>query len=198
MENNERTMVDVPMEITTNSEEFPVVENKVVNDATKYLGICSCPNNNTQKEFERREQQAKEYCERLKRANLTVNKEWTNYWNYWCPDLRYCMIHEKFTRKQWEQLQMIVTGIILNKLKMNRNMSRAVIHGLTDLGGLNIPKFETIASQENIQCVLTNLRLDNGWTNLLRIAIDELWLEAGIERSALKGTVPFYLYKKHG
>ena len=101
-----------------------------------------------------------ECTSRDRTAALTVPEAWLALVTRVLPRITYPFGLTRFIKTQLDTLSVIPDNTFLPKLGINCNMSRVVIYGPTELGGISYPRLETIQDQKGITLFLCQLQWD--------------------------------------
>jgi hypothetical protein len=132
---------------------------------------------------------ALEYCSKLVASTLTRKETLTSYIQYILPKLRYQPPLLQLTTQECDKLMSPILMAILLKMHLNRNTSRAIIHGAEEMGGLAIPHLYTIQGINKIKLFVSHLRLQDRTAKLIHIDLSYIQL--------LTGTGDFFLNKDY-
>lgn len=119
---------NIPLEIYS-KDAMSMVTPRKVEIPTKELGTLCAPSGTLDKEFKVRFKESREFADVIQKSSLTPAETWLDNTTIWEAKVLYYSLLNTFHQKEWEQLQSIILLSVLPKMKINRNMPRAVIFG---------------------------------------------------------------------
>jgi len=134
------------------------------------LGVHITPSGDSKGALKVLMEAALTYCSNIVSSKLTRQETLTSYIQYLLPKLRYQPPLLQLTKRECDKLMAPVLQAILPKMHINRNTSRAIIHGPEELGGLALPHLHTIQGiEDKVVCRSPAVKGQDSKTNLHRL-----------------------------
>jgi hypothetical protein len=98
---------------------------------------------------------------------------------YYIASIGYTMAAIKLTLNQCKSIQIPVICATLNKMGINRNVSRNIVFGPKSLGGLEIHHLYTLQGNKQLQYFMVHITCNSINGNLMRICMEHTQLKVG-------------------
>ena len=131
------------------------------------------------KEYAHRIQQCREYASNAGAAKLNTAEAWSMLTGRIIPSVTYPMSVTTFTETQCKSMNTIIDKIMINKLRLNRHMPKAVVYAPLTLGGIGYPSFQIIQDQKGILTMLKHFRWNGTVANDMLTVLSAIQLIAG-------------------
>ena len=164
----------------------------------KGLGCRQAVDGNMDEEFDHRLDQTRKITARARGAKLTLQESYLMLTTHIVPATTYSLTVTTFTQKQCKQLNIAMDSVLLNKLRINRHMPRAVVYNSLAMGGINFPSFQVTQDQKSILMMLKHLRWNGTVGNDILVVLSAVQLMSGLCESILMDVTTPIEYVAHG
>jgi len=160
----------------TTKEAVPRIE---PTETYRTLGVHLSPSGKLDESLRILREQAISFASSIISSHLSRFEAYWSYVIYFIPKICYQLPLLSLTRQQCESLMFIVLEALLPKLHINRNTSRAIIHGPDCLGGMGIINLYTHQGIQKLTLFLGHTRIKDKTGKLLIIGLSYLQLLSG-------------------
>lgn len=174
------------------------IEKMKSNEPNKGLGCRQAVDGNMTQEHAFRLGQSKKYVSKIGSARLTLRESRHLMEGRIIPSISYPMAVTTFDQDQCHDLNKPIDRVLLNKMKVNRNMPKAVVYAPKHMAGLNYKSFQTLQDQKGILTMLQHFRWNGAVANDLLVTLSAVQLMAGLCKPILQDTKPDLSYLNKG
>jgi len=160
----------------------------------KMLGAVSAPNGNTKDQYEELLSKAKTWGAKIKTSYLHRFDANMSLRQGIIKSLEYPLGVSLMTEQQCNTIMVPILTPYLHKMGMNSKISRDIIYGPNQYGGLQVPNLYTSNGIQKIQLFLGHFRKRDTTGTILDIALGTLQQEIGISIPILQADYTQYGY----
>jgi len=177
---------DVELALIQTEDNVPVqIPRKEVGDAPRILGMHIAADGKWTREVGRWKSEAAMFAKKVKDARFSRSCGNKVYSVLWMSKLRYISAVVCFTKDESEKINKKVVAQCLPAAGYNRNFPRKVVYGPSRYGGMAWETCRSVQIVEKIKFFTTHMRRKDKLGNLLRILIDTVQLQSGINEPIL-------------
>ena len=165
-----------------------VIEYLPPDQPNKGLGYYLCPDGNQNHQYKHVYDAISDICNKITGAQLSERETRQALYQRLLPKLDYGLYASYFTKDQCIDLDKLINASFLPGLRVNRNTKRAIVHGPSKYGGLEMPDVYTRQTQHHIKYMLKQLRWNNTLANDILTALDNIQLASGFVLPILEAT----------
>ena len=162
------------------------IQFKPPNEPNQGLGFNIAPDGNQKHEFNSRIEKIRHMCKAAVSMHLSQREAHTMLNRRLVPQTTYGMRLSQFNEKQCHQLDVVTLGTFLPLLIVNRSTPRAVVHGPTQYGGMNIVKHMALQDQWGLHYFVQSLCWDDIIANDIITVLDAYQLVSGFVTPVLE------------
>jgi hypothetical protein len=177
------------------SSEHIVIRRAEPTEYYRTLGVYLTPNGCNKGAISILREAALTFCSRLTSSRLNRKEALFSYIQYLLPKLRYQPLLLTLSKGECDKLMSPVLMALLLKLHLNRHMSRSIIHGPEELGGLALPHLFTL---QRIDKIMGHLRLRDRTAKLIHIDLSYIQLILGIKEIFLNQDYTLFQWMEAG
>jgi hypothetical protein len=157
----------------------------------KLLGAMKNPIGNQQDEVERLLNKSNKIATILNANAISRAEAKMVYKSFYLPAMRYSLSITAINQMDFETIQRNATTAVISALGFNRHMPREVVYGARKYQGLGLRHLYDIQGIDGIRLLLQEMNTPGTTTtSLLRIALETIQLEAGIQNPILMDNRP--------
>ena len=171
-----------------NKGRVAVIEFLAPNLPNKGLGSRLCPDGNQGPHFDELYESVAELCRAIAGAQLSEQEARQALWQRLLPKIDYGLHTSYFSKKQCKKMDTSVFGTFLPPMRPNRNTPRAVVHGPTRYGGLELTDTRTRQTQHHVKGMIKYLRWDQTVGGDILTTLDNIQLASGFVSPLLEVT----------
>ena len=156
--------------------------------AEKRLGVQYLLDGKWKEEYKHWKCYSKNFADQISKARLDRIGGYHAYSTLWCSKFQYSCPVLRWNESQLSKVQKTIIGKSLSAAGYNSKMSRAVVFGPSQFGGIEWESALGILIYEQLKMLIGSLRLGDKVGKLLMIQLTWLQLIAGIETPILEET----------
>ena len=165
--------------ITREGEKGVLIRQQNITEGVRLLGIMAAANGTYKQEYFTRLDKSRELAGRLLVSPLNIAHSWQAYYSRWKPAITYCLPITTFTAKECKTIQSPFFNVLLPKLGINRHMPRDLLHGPTQLAGLNLVNLEAEQLSMHVSGIISQIRKKDRVGETMLACIDALQIYLG-------------------
>jgi ribonuclease HI len=163
-----------------------IIQEKATSESHRTLGVRLTPNGTWQDEINYLQNKADKIAFRIQKAKCTRNDARILERCVYRPSLTYSLEVTNLSRKECDTIQSKAISHILAKSGYNRHMPRSVVFGPSSLGGIGFTDLYTEQGVSHIHSYIRHTRANDTIGKMMKIALDQLQLTAGIGQHILQ------------
>ena len=173
-------------------KDFKKIKRLEPHVASKALGVYLAPDGNYTKQFEVLVKKIRKWRRNVQSSSLSPRERLVAYHGYILRGILYVLSATNFSKDDCEKLQKIISPILYNAFRVQRNASRVPLYTPKSLGGYGIISIYHLQDIEKIKFLFMHHRLGDTTGRLLQISTRFTQLEVGT-------SIPFWncKYKKY-
>ena len=150
--------------------------------ASKALGVFLAPNGVYSRQFEMLVKKLKKWARNVKASSLTSREKLVAYHGYILRGIIYVISATNFTKEQCNQLQKIISPILYNAYRVQRNAIRTPLYTPKSLGGYGIVSIYHLQGIEKLKFYFMHRRINDTTGQLLNISTRFTQFELGTSK----------------
>ena len=173
-------------------KKYTIVRRNDVHEGDKVLGVRMTVAGNWNEEVQMWIGKSACFAAAIKKSKFPRKCGIKIYPFLWVPKFRYSASIIGYTRNQCNQIQRQVVRECLAASGLSRQFPRTVCFGPKRYGGLGWEKLRSVQIYEHVLLLLRHLKMEDGVSKLMKIALDNQQLLSGISKPILESTVDIY------
>ena len=158
------------------------------------LGVYISPSGCSNLAFRTLRGHAEDYASKFNTSVINRDDAFCSYFSYFIPKISFPLPVLSLSESQCSHLQSPALNVFLNKIHLNRNTARSIIHGPKEYGGLGIPHAYFLQSNGQLKLFIGHLRAQDKTAQLILISMSNLQLITGSSTPFLH--LPYSQYSK--
>ena len=168
------------LNLTAGYDTEPVQVPRIEATSTyRTLGARISPSGCSKEATQYLREQSVEYASQVTGSYFSREAALWSFLLYFTPQVGYSIPVLSLSEKNCHDIQSPAVNAVLPKLHVNRNTSRAIIFGPTDLGGLGLPNLYTHSNITKLLLFTGHLRLQDKTVKLILIGLSHMQLIVG-------------------
>ena len=151
--------------------------------ASKALGVYLAPDGKYNKQFEILDKKIRKWARKIRTSSLSHRERLVAYHGYILRGILYVLSATSFTKEQCDKLQTIISPILYNAFRVQRNASRIPLYTPKSLGGYGIVSIYHLQGIEKLKYLFMHRRRSDTTGELLNISMRYTQLELGISKT---------------
>jgi len=184
--------------LTSGESKLPTtITRREFSEPHKTLGVWMCPNGDETAQINYLRSEANKTASLIATSKLTKTESLLAYKTFWIPSVTYSLGTTTMTKAELRSIQSQATSSFLQKMGFNKHYPRAVSFGPECMGGLGLKDLYVEQGVSAIMLLMGHLYYNTEPGKMIRIALDNLQMEAGTSDNLLYDPTPSLPYISH-